>query len=287
MAEPVVAHRKQPRSGPRGRPYGTPLAWGGRQGQGQWGQGQGQGHFGLAPFGMAFGMAPQQHRQHPEGSWTCPSNPDGTPCGNVNWPQRTHCNVKSCALPKPAHLGPPPAQARSLWASGGGGGGGIQHPEGSWTCPSNPDGTPCGNVNWPQRTHCNVKSCALPKPGTEHEVGYDPQPRGGGGGGGIQHPEGSWTCATYPDGLYCGNVNWPQRTVCNKQECRMPRPTEEELQQQQAQQQQQQAQQQQQQQQQQMQVRREGAREGGRGPGGEGRTKIADKSQPIKPHQPH
>ena len=71
------------------------------------------------------------------------------------------------------------------------------------------------------RTHCNIKQCALPKPGTEHEVGYNPQP--GGVARRSNHPEGSWKCP------YCANINWPQRTVCNKQECRQPRPSDAEM----------------------------------------------------------
>lgn len=40
---------------------------------------------------------------------------------------------------------------------------------------------------------------------------------GYGGAGGQQHPPGSWTCGA------CNNVNWPMRTHCNRQNCKLPR----------------------------------------------------------------
>jgi len=157
--------------------------------------------------------------QHPEGSWAC------TSCNNINWPKRTECN--KCKTPRAgANLGLQGAQP------------------GSWICPT------CANLNFPARTMCN-KGCGTAKPPTAYGApmgqqlnqlsqmaGLNLEPYlqsllastnpylsaapsgvpGPGPGTAGAHPPGSWTCPT------CNNVNWPKRTMCNKPDCRQPRP---------------------------------------------------------------
>lgn len=135
---------------------------------------------------------PDEYGNHPDGSWTCPS------CGNVNWPRRTNCN--RCGRPKVEGATGPVADGT---------------PPGSWVCPV------CNNLNWPRRTNCNRcgASKGLVMGGMGGPPGLPPMgappPMGGPPGG---HPEGSWVCPT------CNNVNWPKRTVCNKNGCDTKRP---------------------------------------------------------------
>jgi len=83
-------------------------------------------------------------------------------------------------------------------------------PDGSWVCLS------CQNTNFPQRTTCNAKNCGRQRhevdggPPQAQAVDIRPQGRG-------SDPPGSWGCHA------CGNVNWPQRTTCNKKGCGLPR----------------------------------------------------------------
>lgn len=109
---------------------------------------------------------------------------------------------------------------------------------GQWNCGV------CGNVNWEKRSTCNGQkgTCGVPRPGAgtgnippvlphaggatnaaygaaahvQHMAMRAPQvsqvPMGGG------DPEGSWACPQ------CLNVNWPQRSSCNKKGCGLPRP---------------------------------------------------------------
>lgn len=186
---------------------------------------------------------PKESSQHPEGSWAC------TTCKNVNWPKRTNCN--KCGESKfvsnpmaPMHqsqpvnieylrtLGIDPTYLHQLQLAqmsgdpygasnfsplfqplrgiqGAVGASTTGDPPGSWPC------VQCGNVNWPKRTACNKPGCGAPKPALYGGIpiscmlpAVPPQPT---------HPEGSWHCQ-------CGNINWPQRTTCNKKSCNQPRP---------------------------------------------------------------
>lgn len=87
------------------------------------------------------------------------------------------------------------------------------HPPGSWVCPQ------CQNINWPKRTVCNKQGCGAARP-AETYGGYNPGQQQHQQQQQQQHPEGSWVCPG------CNNVNWPQRTVCNKKGCQLPRPAE-------------------------------------------------------------
>jgi hypothetical protein len=98
--------------------------------------------------------------------------------------------------------------------------GSFQHPEGSWTCPA------CNNINWPGRVTCNKKECGKAKPASKPAmlrgfgdgyVNYEVEPKWNKAPP-QGHPAGSWPCPK------CGNINWPMRTICNKQECRTARP---------------------------------------------------------------
>lgn len=152
-------------------------------------------------------------------AWICPQ------CGNENRENRPHCNKRTCGLIKPgltmnqmnaimATRSKPAAPAPMVTpmmapiaapAAGGA-------PAGSWQCIG------CGNVNWPQRSTCNGKngSCGLPRQ-AQPMMHAPMQPRAPMNSSSA--PAGSWTCGS------CGNVNWPNREVCNGQkgQCGMPR----------------------------------------------------------------
>lgn len=158
------------------------------------------------------------------GSWSCGL------CGNVNWPARTVCNGKNgtCGLPRPsaaaaaphaphvtqmqmpaAHQMPRAHQMPHMMPSPDG-----SNPPGSWQCVA------CGNMNWPTRTSCNGKKsgavCGIPRSSNAPSVVMPaamPAPMQQQG----EIPEGSWVCSL------CQNVNWPQRTSCNKRSCGAPR----------------------------------------------------------------
>lgn len=139
--------------------------------------------------------AAQAAQRPPEGSWVC------TSCSNVNYPLRTTCNGSSCGLLKEDVDGGPPLQATPA---------GAENPEGSWVCSG------CKNVNFPLRTICNKKSCGLPRdqadsgpPAPPAKTWTDPTQKTG--------YVGSWTCRK------CSNVNYPNRTVCNRRSCGEPR----------------------------------------------------------------
>lgn len=192
-----------------------------------WGPGPGApaGHTGGGKGGGKGG------KDAPPGSWACLS------CGNVNWPMRSTCNGSKCGRPRHEVDGGDPN------AGGGMGCGGYTQawsapppafnsmppqtsfatvhqpapardnsgsfPPGSWKCIS------CGNVNFPARTTCNARNCGKPREEVDGgEVSVGP----GRGAQQESNPEGSWTCPS------CNNVNWPQRTACNKRGCGMPRP---------------------------------------------------------------
>lgn len=179
------------------------------------------------------------------GSWYCA-------CGNLNWPARTSCNKRGCGQPKPSNavhmtsmsslMGGMPGMGGGMagmagldpysMAMGGlGGGMGMGNPYGmgmpamgmpapamggnpvgSWQC------VQCSNINWPKRTTCNKAGCGAPR--QDGMAGMDTMAGMAGGAAAPAggNPDGSWGCPT------CGNVNWPLRTVCNKQGCDTPRP---------------------------------------------------------------
>lgn len=193
----------------------------------------------------------QAPREYEQGSWTCSF------CGNVNFPLRTTCNGKKngvCGQPREiADAGPPvgpPAASRGPNKGGGKGGGcgmndmmsmmmnmlndggsgkggfgwksggsqpakPMQQPqqwkEGSWVC------TACTNINFPNRDTCNKRVCGR----LRVEVDGGPPPGSPGAQiASVQNlpaPEGSWHCG------HCNNLNWPQRTTCNKKVCGLPR----------------------------------------------------------------
>lgn len=109
-----------------------------------------------APMGMRAAPPQSAASSHPEGSWVC------SDCGNVNFPTRDSCNKRTCGKPRfQVDGGPPPSAPSTFSAPRPSLGGPAEErppPEGSWTCPS------CQNVNYPTRTHCNKRSCGLPKP---------------------------------------------------------------------------------------------------------------------------
>jgi len=64
--------------------------------------------------------------------------------------------------------------------------------ENGWVCAE------CGNTNFDDRTHCNMKKCGAPKPAP-----------------GAKLP--NWICSA------CGNTNFGDRRVCNMRKCGAPR----------------------------------------------------------------
>lgn len=172
----------------------------------------------------------------PAGSWQCR-------CSNVNYPNRTTCNSKSCGLPREQadlpFVGEVEAAGLTLGLNYGGyptqsypthatqpypvqnGKGSSSRamapmqtgrpvmgqvatkdsfaPSGSWKCSA------CQNVNYPQRTTCNGKSCGRPREEVELTAA-------------AAAPPGSWTCPN------CANINFPNRAFCNKKACGQPKP---------------------------------------------------------------
>lgn len=168
----------------------------------------------------------------PEGSWICVA------CNNLNFPTRVTCNGRNCGRPRAEVDGGPPdsmtfeataadqVEHRAVPAPG------DAQPEGSWVCAA------CQNVNYPMRTTCNRRTCGRPRaevdagPALPHVgvvmaglantvaglsgVAGATGVAGGLGAGGA--PLGSWVCPS------CQNVNFPNRTNCNKHNCGLPRP---------------------------------------------------------------
>ncbi|KAJ8451516.1 hypothetical protein Cgig2_018150 [Carnegiea gigantea] len=86
--------------------------------------------------------------------------------------------------------------------------------ENDWTCPK------CGNVNFSFRTVCNMRKCNTPRPasqGAKSESSPNTPPHFPE----QKMPEGSWKCNQ------CGNINYPFRTKCNRQNCGADKPSEE------------------------------------------------------------
>lgn len=179
-------------------------------------------------------------QSQPQGSWKCQS------CGNINYPLRTHCNSKRCGKPREEVDGGAP---ETFGVFPGVFGGPMTTglftlptrvtmpvqmplaPPGSWVCLA------CQNVNYPLRTSCNGKNCGRPREGVDGGApGTAAVAENSGlqagtmmGLSGIppvrcdgllvpQTPAGSWICPT------CQNVNYPNRTHCNKHSCGLPRP---------------------------------------------------------------
>eukprot|EP00397_Hematodinium_sp_SG-2012_P009130 GEMP01009205.1.p1 GENE.GEMP01009205.1~~GEMP01009205.1.p1 ORF type:complete len:341 (+),score=70.36 GEMP01009205.1:1295-2317(+) len=147
-----------------------------------------------------------------EGNWTCE-------CGNVNYWDRSVCNMRTCNKRNPAS--------------------GNDSKSDGWTC------SECGNKNYADRMECNMRQCRAPRdarkyrprfqqfyrPGPDRDVRYKPQIRGGpydrqddvgrsfkGKGEGKGEGKGSnWMCE-------CGNDNFADREFCNMRKCGLPRP---------------------------------------------------------------
>eukprot|EP00667_Euglena_gracilis_P015451 EG_transcript_16079 len=134
----------------------------------------------------------------PHLSWRCAD--DG--CRNINFPTRTACNKCGAARAQPQGRATIPPAA-------------LQHP-GCWVCPD----PACSNVNFPTRMRCNrcdTLRPAAPLYSTPPTVVSGLQRLSGPSAAGQpQFPGGSWRCAG------CRNVNFPQRTQCNR--CQAARP---------------------------------------------------------------
>mmetsp|Transcript_40625 Transcript_40625/g.67479 ORF Transcript_40625/g.67479 Transcript_40625/m.67479 type:complete len:275 (-) Transcript_40625:507-1331(-) len=172
-------------------------------------------------------------REGVDGNWKCGS------CNNINFATREQCN--RCGAPKPP---PEVLEARMAELASGKRATPVEGIDGNWGCPN------CGNVNWWQREFCN--RCHAPKPTPEELVSRASELANGVttpsavGVSASKTPlasnEANWRCPA------CGNINWPQRTVCNR--CSAPRPVDDSQMQMQLQMQVQQMQQMQQMQQQ-------------------------------------
>mmetsp|Transcript_66887 Transcript_66887/g.160140 ORF Transcript_66887/g.160140 Transcript_66887/m.160140 type:complete len:224 (+) Transcript_66887:119-790(+) len=176
-------------------------------------------------FGASFSEPPVKMQNQQDGdNWVCQK------CGNLNYPTRTHCNMRKCGAPRDA------------------GGGQAEAPQESWICPG------CGNENRPHRLFCNMRNCQMAKPGlTAKDLQRSPQAVISAGvpppvpgrppvlpmgrppmahqpmvnhanmpspaplQGKAPPPKGSWKC------IACGNINFPERTVCNSHKCGKPR----------------------------------------------------------------
>lgn len=141
-----------------------------------------------------------------DGNWECLA------CGNVNFASRDACNL--CQTPRQQHQEQPhwgqptweqPMQKRGRPVAG---------VDGNWACGS------CGNVNFAHRDMCN--RCNNPK----EQGTWEQQPEGQPTweqpmrkrGRPVAGVDGNWACGS------CGNVNFAQRTSCNR--CGMLKPEE-------------------------------------------------------------
>lgn len=125
----------------------------------------------------------------PMGSWTCQL------CGNLNYAHRTVCNSGKCRLPRHANsnviamgMTKTSMKKTGMMAKGVIKTIGDKHPAGCWKCE-------CGNLNYPERAHCNRRTCGKAR----------------------VYETGTWTC------VHCGNENYPKRTHCNRKTCAQPR----------------------------------------------------------------
>lgn len=150
----------------------------------------------------------QAHETGAGANWFCV-------CGNENWPLRATCNKRSCGLPR---------QQGDITARGALAPAAMGPGDANWRCL-------CGNENYPTRTTCNMRGCRLPRiqgdvtfhgaaaPGAPVFRGVAappaPAPRAS-----RPPPMGSWKCV-------CGNVNFPKRDTCNKNNCGNTRLTSE------------------------------------------------------------
>jgi len=179
------------------------------------------------------------------GDWICPK------CNNVNYAVRVVCNIKTCRTPNPAKRKPGdwicPKCKNVNWGNKtvcNMNDCDAERPErelknGDWECQS------CGNYNFGQREICNWSSCNEKRPDWATEIfnnrdkeeaqedsNQQKRPRSEMEDpqdlqkktkfSGVHVPDGSWIC---PE---CSNLNYPHREVCNKRNCRAPRPSPEE-----------------------------------------------------------
>mmetsp|Transcript_76878 Transcript_76878/g.205465 ORF Transcript_76878/g.205465 Transcript_76878/m.205465 type:complete len:278 (+) Transcript_76878:76-909(+) len=126
-------------------------------------------------------------------------------CGNENWPQRPTCNKRTCGLPR---------QQGDVAARGGLGAAPVAGGAANWRCV-------CGNENYPTRMMCNMRACKLPRTqgdialrggAAPHAGPYAPAAGPLGPRAARPAPLGSWKCS-------CGNINFPKRDTCNKNNC--------------------------------------------------------------------
>mmetsp|Transcript_41110 Transcript_41110/g.118266 ORF Transcript_41110/g.118266 Transcript_41110/m.118266 type:complete len:283 (-) Transcript_41110:118-966(-) len=157
------------------------------------------------------------------GPWTCPA------CGNENFANRAVCNMRTCGQPRPANPNAPaggafmagptfmpsagpapirPQQAQAalqavalLQASGLANMPGIAEGISKITQTALAPGFSGG---------CGVGPLSADSAWNAAEVGAAPKP--------APAPiDGSWVCVD------CGNINYPNRTVCNAKMCQRPR----------------------------------------------------------------
>lgn len=149
-----------------------------------------------SPFGSDF-----RDSRRDSAEWTCQ-------CGNVNYSDRAFCNMRKCGLPRECterrfslrrqvYVNPspymreaprydrPPIDRPPIYSA----------PNKRWFCE-------CGNENYEDRLHCNMRKCGLPKPTL---------------GGKTALINNGWLCV-------CGNVNFAEREMCNMRKCGLARP---------------------------------------------------------------
>lgn len=174
-----------------------------------------------------------------------PALPDAVQCGgggigNLNWPARTSCNRKSCEKPRPLLPAGPGAGIGGQMIGAGGVSSAMlsQMQMAAQAAVTAGYGMPGYSMPGAQALGGGM---AMQQPGTAVGLGGMLMGLGGGGGyggmlgaggmgiggalpaaapaaaGDSGAPPGSWVCAS------CQNVNFPNRTVCNRRSCGLPR----------------------------------------------------------------